>query len=302
MPGHTLQEPGEVIQKKKALVICGPTACGKSDLSDFAGELLSESLARHSPVIVVDSMQVYKELPTITNQYRKRPAELTGTVSVSEEWTMALHRRACDEITGNIQSPFVLDAGTGMYLNAILLDIPIAPRVSEGLRKKAEALSSGDSNPRRSSRELELKLSGAERRGSIWDGSLRYDVEIIYLRPTREVLDPSIASRSSRIVRDGVQEAAALAESFPSGIPNLSVRESIGVKELILHNKGLISLKEAEQRILARTRRLARRQIRWFDKLSKTLLDRANVRVLEDLSDTESYAKDCVDRYQEYYA
>ncbi|MGB3635871.1 MAG: hypothetical protein WA982_17675 [Rubrobacteraceae bacterium] len=284
------------------MVIYGPTASGKSDLSDLAGDLLSEGFSTYSQVMVVDSMQVYKEIPIITNQHRSRPAELTGIVSVSQEWTMAHHRAACDELAIKAKSPFVLDVGTGMYLNSILLDIPISPRVPERLRKQAESQSSDESNPRRASRELELELAGAEQRGSIWEGSLRYDVEMMYLRPERSALDTSIAARSSKITRNGLQEALALTEMLPEGIPNRSVKESIGVKELVLHTEGMLSLEEAERQIHIRTRRLARRQLRWFDKLTKTLTGRTNTTVSEEPISLQKPIEDYVNKCQEFYA
>ena len=244
-------------------------------------------------MILIDSMQVYKEIPIITNQRRSRPAELTGIVSVTDKWTMALHRRACDEITNGVEVPFVLDAGTGMYLNAILFDIPISSRVSPETRRRAETMSSNEQNPRRAARETELALSGNKRTQTIWDGSLRYDFELLYIRPGKDKLDGAISSRSSRIAQQGLAEVIELLERFPIQEVNHSVRDSIGVKELVSRVKGEKSQEEATERIAARTRQLARRQMRWFDKLAKTLRDRAKVLVTED----PASAKDAVETY-----
>jgi tRNA dimethylallyltransferase len=240
------------------------------------------SVASRSPegsrvtTILVDSMQVYREIPIITNQARSRPAELAGVVSVEEEWTVARHKESTDEIIGSIAPdiPFVLDAGTGMYLNAIVLDIPLAPKAPSRVRVEAERLASGAENPRRETRRLELGLLGAQDRGSIWDGPLRYDVTFVYVRPSRHSLDRNIGVRSSKMVRDGLEEARSLAES--AGVPNASVREAIGVKEMLLHVSGRLSADEAEETIAARTRRLARRQLRWFDKLARRVPDAAS--------------------------
>ena len=216
-------------------------------------------------------MQVYREIPRITNQARERPAELAGVVSVAEEWTVARHKKSADAIIGSLPEdlPFVLDAGTGMYLNTIVLDVPLAPKVPREIRAEAERLAAATQNPRREARRLELELSGTSDRGSIWDGSPRYDLAFAYLRPPRQDLDRNILARSSKIVRDCAEEAKHLAES--SIVPNPSVRGAIGVKEMLLHNSGDLSAEQAEEEISARTRRLARRQIRWFDKLSRTL-------------------------------
>src|SRR5215213_595619 len=156
---------------KSALVVCGPTASGKSELSDALGERLSEARGDHVPTLVVDSMQVYRELPIITNQARGRPAELVGVVSVTEEWSVAAHRARAEEIVAPEPS-FVLDAGTGMYLNAVLLDFPLAPKVPGELRRRAKEASTNAPNPRRASRARELELAGADDMGSVWEGIL----------------------------------------------------------------------------------------------------------------------------------
>jgi tRNA dimethylallyltransferase len=256
--------------------VCGPTAAGKSDLVDALAETLSGELDSWVTTIVVDSMQVYREIPRITNQARGRPAELAGVVSVAEEWTVARHKMSAEAMIGSLPEdlPFVLDAGTGMYLNALVLDLPLAPKVPREVRVEAEKLAATARNPRREARRLELELSGASGRGSIWDGRPRYDLCFVYLRPARRELDRNILTRSSNIVCDGLEEANLLIES--DLFPNPSVRGAIGVKEMLLHASGDLSAEQAREAIATRTRRLARRQIRWFDKLCRTLKTHAN--------------------------
>ncbi len=276
-------------------MVCGPTASGKSELADALAERQTGLGGRlgggYTPTIVVDSMQVYRELPVLTNQARRRPAELVGVVSVTEQWTVARHREGAEKVVENLSGErFVLDAGTGMYLNAILLDIPLAPKVSPGLRRRAQkevseaefdSKADVESSPRRATRAKELELAGERDRGSIWHGRLRYDTTILYLRPDRSALDTAIAKRSAKITREGLQEAGLIRGMLAAGVPiNPSVTDSVGVRELTQHLSGNLSLREAEDRINARTRQLARRQMRWFDKLARTLEGRAKIRVV----------------------
>jgi tRNA dimethylallyltransferase len=264
-----------------ALVVCGPTAGGKSELSDTFAERLSEAEGRQVPTLAVDSMQVYRELPVITNQPRRRPAGLVGIVSVTEEWTVARHKALAEEIIAP-EATFVLDAGTGMYLNAILLDIPLAPKVSTELRRQAQAAAEGESNPRRAARAKELELAGAAGRGSIWEGELRYDTTVVYLRPQRHALDAAIDERSRRITLNGLEEAERLKEMAAAGTRiSPQVMGSVGVRELYTYLSGTISLQQAQELIATRTRRLARRQMRWFDKLARTLEGRACITIVQ---------------------
>jgi tRNA dimethylallyltransferase len=276
------QIPNSELHIPSSLVVCGPTASGKSELADAWAEKLTERRGRHVPAVVVDSMQVYRELPIITNQARRRAAGLVGVVSVSEEWSVAAHKASVGELVAT-EDVFVLDAGTGMYLNAVLLDFPLAPRVAPELRRRAGEASASAPNPRRAVRERELELAGAAARGSVWEGNLNYETTIIYLRPSRNAIDEAISGRSRRIARDGLGEAEILRAMLSRGEKiNPSVVDSVGVRELLLYLSGEITLDQAEDLIATRTRRLARRQIRWFDKLTRTLEGRASITVLED--------------------
>ena len=267
---------------KSALVVCGPTAGGKSELSDALAEELTQRRGRRVPTLVVDSMQVYREIPVITNQARGRAAEMVGVVSVTEEWSVASHRARAEGIIAP-EAVFVLDAGTGMYLNALLLDFPLAPRVSSGLRRRAEEEAANLPNPRHAARERELELAGADARGSVWEGNLKYETAILYLRPHRTDIDAAIADRSKRIVREGLGEAETLRDMIARGESiSPSVMRSVGVRELSQHLSGELALDQAEDLIATRTRRFARRQMRWFDKLARTLKGRASVSVLQD--------------------
>ena len=226
-------------------------------------------------------MQVYRELPVITNQARRRPAELVGIVSVTEDWTVARHKAITEEIIAS-ETRFVLDAGTGMYLNAILLDIPLAPKVSTELRRRAEEMAEGEPNPRRAARAKELELAGAGGRGSIWEGDLRYDTAIVYLRPERHALDAAIDERSRKITLNGLEEAGNLRDmAAAGGRISAQVMDSVGVRELYGHLSGMLSVQQAQDLISTRTRRLARRQMRWFDKLARTLEGRARITIVE---------------------
>jgi tRNA dimethylallyltransferase len=264
--------------------VCGPTASGKSALADELADSLTQEHDSFVPTLVIDSMQVYREIPEITNQRRRRLAELVGFVSVTEEWTVARHKECAEEKISKTHTPFVLDAGTGMYLNAIILDLPLAPQVDATTRHLAQSLTSGATNPRRAARQKELELAGAPPRRSIWDGETRYDTALIYLRPDKHSLDAAIYRRSERIVKKGLEEAQNLTQ-FRNADISATVLDSIGVRELLEFLSGTGTAEEAIYRIATRTRQLARRQRRWFDKLARTVAGRVPTTVVTDADD-----------------
>lgn len=268
------------------IAVCGPTASGKSDLADEIAELLSNRDGAWTPTIAVDSMQVYKEIPVISNQKRRRAAELIAVASVTEEWNVARHLEAADAVMGVASSPqCVLDAGTGMYLNTILTDLNLAPRVSEALRlRAADTVAIGESagNRRREVRKLELSLAGAEERASVWGGAPRFETVLIFLRPPTDTLSIAIDKRTKRIVTLGVEEVSNLrAMELQGQRVTPQVRNAIGIREMNERIDGALTEREASERIATRTRDLAKRQIRWFDKLAHTLKPKPNVHVLE---------------------
>ena len=247
-------------------------------------------------------MQVYRELPVVTNQSRDREAELTGVASVFEDWTVARHRQAAERVIRRAQGPFALDAGTGMYLNSIILDVDLAPKVSDEVRAEAVRRTGAEDNPRREARRIELELAGMDKRGSIWDGELIYQTAMLYIRPEREELDRNIAERSRKIARDGAEEVSEVLRRSREleMAPNDSVEQSIGFREMAAYVRGEATLQWAEQKINSRTRRLARRQMRWFDKLRESVPEEARVEVCESPRSEKaaSYMRGIIEAWQ----
>ncbi len=268
------------------IAICGPTASGKSDLSDDIADFLSQRTGARVPNIVVDSMQVYKEIPIISNQPRRRSAELVGVASVAEEWNVAKHREASDSIIEDCDSDMcVLDAGTGMYLNAILTDMHLAPKVEARHRQVAEdivTVTSAVENPRRDIREMELELSGASPRRSVWDADLRFVTDLIYIRPAKEKLARSIERRTRNITERAEPEIQCLRDMMSEGISiSPQVKGAIGIREMDGYLEDAITLDQAASGITSRTRALAKRQLTWFDKLAKTLGSKPDSKIIE---------------------
>lgn len=213
---------------------------------------------------------------------------MVGVTSVTEDWTVAHHREMARRILSQTHIPFVLDAGTGMYLNALLLDIALAPKVDAKTRKMAAVLSQDSPNPRRTSRNIELDMAGVEKRGSIWDGDLIYDTTLLYLRPDRDMLDRNIENRSIHIIQNAVPEAQFIHEMVKSGQAiRPQIIGAIGIREMLALISGTLTTHEAQSRIAARTRQLARRQMRWFDKLARKISGRAAIKVIADASETQ---------------
>jgi tRNA dimethylallyltransferase len=129
--------------KPKLIVICGPTATGKSDL---AVEL---ALKFDGEVVSADSRQVYRGLDIgsgkiTTDEMRGVPHHLLDVADPSEAFSVALYKKQADaaitDIVARGKVP-ILCGGTGLYVSAVV-DNRVFPQVppNEPLRAELEAL------------------------------------------------------------------------------------------------------------------------------------------------------------------
>jgi tRNA dimethylallyltransferase len=247
---------------------------------------------RDVELVSIDSMQVYRGMDIGTA--KPTPAERAGVphhlidlVDPWEEFTVAEFQRAFRAVLAAIEDRghrALLVGGTGLYLRAVIdgLEIPgrfpavradLEAEPDTGLlhRRLAELdpVAAGrmqPSNRRRVLRALEVTLGSGRPFSSYGPGLDRYPPSsflLIGLRMPREELDVRIADRYRRQLELGfVDEVRALAAD-PRGLSR-TARQALGYKELLEHLEGRCSLEEALQAAIARTRRFARRQERWF--------------------------------------
>jgi tRNA dimethylallyltransferase len=203
----------------------------------------------------------------------------------SEDFTVVRYRNAATTALGEIESrrgTAVLVAGTGLYLRAVIdgLEPPGSwPDVraeleadpdTTALHRRLDALdpiAAGRMEPtnrRRIVRALEVCIgSGAPFSGSgagldVYEPSPIAQIGLRWPRPT---LHERIALRfHSMLAASLVDEVARLATRPMSR----TARQALGYKELLEHLEGAVSLDEATDRSIARTRRFATRQERWF--------------------------------------
>src|SRR3990172_7447839 len=107
--------------KKKLLVICGPTATGKTALAVKIAKILDGEL------VSADSRQVYREMDIGTGKDRETigdvPIWMYDVVSPDEEFSvsqyMKLARSAIADIHARAKLPIIV-GGTGFYINALI--------------------------------------------------------------------------------------------------------------------------------------------------------------------------------------
>ena len=257
------------------IVITGPTAVGKTDLSLFlAHELDGE-------IINADSTQIYKGLDIATNKVKDTEGikhYLFNEKDLREDYSVFDYqkdaRRIIDDILSRGKTP-ILVGGTGLYINAVLYDYKFS--------EKANDEYDGVSNDELYKMLLEVdpntnihlnnrvrvisalnyyKANGTPYSEKEKDFDLLYDTLFIGLTTDREILYYKINKRVDKMAAEGLVEEAR--EVYDLGIRSKAVMTPIGPKELFDYFDGKISLEEAIDLIKSKSRKYAKRQYTWF--------------------------------------
>lgn len=275
----------------KILVICGPTASGKSDLA----LRLAHSL--DAEIINADSMQIYRGFDIGTAkpspaQQKEIRHHLIDVADPDQLFSAADFSRAADSAVQDIISRgkrVIVAGGTGLYIRALvkgLVDSPSgAGEIRQVLQNEAERvgnevmlerlrsidpeLAAGlhSNNLVRIIRALEvyqltgIPLSHYQKEHAF--ATSRYDALQIGISVERKLLYTRIDERVERMLDDGLQGEvnALLAAGFGR---DLKTMRSIGYKETAAHLREELSADEAARLIKRDTRRYAKRQLTWF--------------------------------------
>jgi tRNA dimethylallyltransferase len=276
---------------RRALLIAGPTASGKSAVALALAQKLGGT------IVNADSMQVYRDLRVLTarpspEEERQAPHELFGRIDGAVNFSAG---RWLDEAKALVArvfaegNPLIFVGGTGLYFRALTLgfsDIPHVPdAVRAEVRAEAEPFESAQLHERLAARDAvtaaRLRPSDRQRilralevlaatgrplaslQGSRGAPPLaREQWAGIFLAPERDVLAAAIDRRFDAMLRAGaLEEVAALAARKLD--PALPVMRAHGAPHLIAHLRGELSLAEAASRSTLDTRRYSKRQFTW---------------------------------------
>lgn len=273
------------------IIICGPTATGKSDLAlEVANEFNGE-------IVNADSMQLYRGMDIgtakLTVDERKNiPHHLLDILSVSEDASVAqyqsLARTTIDEIRGRGKAAVIV-GGTGLYIKSIIdeMNFPETdPAIRRELEEEAESLGAAGlyarlkdvdpeaalaiepANTRRIIRALEvIAVTGEPYSANLpSDTSLRYPEAFHFgLAMERSNLAPRIESRVHRMWQQGL--VAEVEQLISEGLLlGNTAQRAIGYAQVISMLAGSISEAQAIEETIVATRQYVRRQETWFKR------------------------------------
>lgn len=273
-----------------AILIAGPTASGKSALAMALAQRLG------GEIVNADSMQVYAPMRVLTARPDARdegavPHHLYGMLAPDARcsagrWA-AMAAKTIEEVETRGHVPIVV-GGTGLYFKALSQGLSPIPQVPDAVRVAARAdvaeagahahglLAALDpelaqtirpSDPQRIARGIEVARATG-RPLSAWQKEppeplIEGRIARIVLAPERAWLHERCDRRFDLMVAHGALEEAA----FMAGLaldPMLPAMKALGLRPLMAHLAGEISLEAAVAAGKAETRRYAKRQETWF--------------------------------------
>lgn len=278
--------------KKPLVILAGPTAVGKTDLS------ISLAKAINGEIISCDSMQVYKYMDI--GSAKIKPEEMSGikhylvdALLPEEEFNVAkfqeMAKEAMEEIYAKGKIPIAV-GGTGFYIQALLYDTDFtAEDSSDVIRKELEdlALNIGPQKLHDQLRELDpdaadaihpnnvkrviraieyFKLHGKPiSTHNVTERQKESPYQFCYfvLNDAREHLYTNIDKRVDIMLDEGLLEEVTRLKNMGYN-RNLVSMQGLGYKELLEFLDGDISLEEAIYKIKRDTRHFAKRQLTWF--------------------------------------
>ena len=277
---------------KKTVVICGPTASGKTALS------IALAKAFDGEVVSADSMQIYRRMDIGTAKPTKQemdgvPHHMLDVAEPGEAYSVSRYveeATACvEDILARGKLPIIC-GGTGLYIDGLIRGTDYQPAGTDnGIREQLEGeweaqgaeemmarLAAVDpdsaarlhlSDKRRILRALEVYLATGEtitvHNARTKEIPPRYEAIMIGLNTEpRQILYDRIDRRVGVMLEQGLlQEVKCLLED---GLLEGTAAQAIGYKELLAYFRGEMTLETAADLIRQKSRNYAKRQLTWF--------------------------------------
>jgi len=275
----------------RAILIAGPTACGKSAAALALGEKLG------GVIINADSMQVYSDLRILSarpsNEDEARvPHALYGFVPAANAYSVG---QWLEDVKGAIADAGrqgrmpIITGGTGLYFKALLEGLSPVPDIPDDVRKhwRDMAREKGAEHLHGLLRERDPQMAARLRPSDpqrviraleVFDATghslARWHAEPgkplvgedqaarVFVEPPREALYERIDNRFDAMLEEGALEEVKLL-GVQKLDPELPAMRALGVKPLMAMLKGDIEREEAIARAKTETRRYAKRQLTW---------------------------------------
>ena len=274
---------------KRVIVVVGPTASGKTDLSI--------ALARHynAPILSTDSRQVYKGLPIGTaypsvEQLQAVEHHFIAELELNQDFNCGEYEKQALERLETLfekHDTVVAVGGSGLYVKALCEGMDSLPEADEALREQlqrrlaeqgvealAEQLKILDPeyyevvdrcNPARVMRALEVCLVSGCKYSVLRKGTVKprnFQIVKVGVNMERERLYERINLRVDKMLEAGLEAEARAVLPYR----HFNSLKTVGYSEMFDYFDGKIDFEQAVELIKRNSRRYAKRQLTWFGR------------------------------------
>lgn len=281
-----------ISSEKKLIVLTGPTAVGKTELSIKLAKRIN------GEIISADSIQVYKHLDIGSAKITEEEMDgvrhhLIDVLDPREGFNIATFKAMADEAITDIYSRGklpIIAGGTGFYIQSVLYDVNFVENEDDGYRATLEDMlkdkgteylhnmlaeidpESADAihmnNTKRVIRALEYYHQTGKpiSKHNLEESSKSspYNFAYFVLNCNRQKLYDRIDKRVDIMLENGLLEEVRYLKDELKLHKDLVSMQGLGYKEILSYLDGEISLEEAIYILKRDTRHFAKRQLTWF--------------------------------------
>jgi len=268
-------------QNKRLIVIAGPTAVGKTELTIRLAQYFE------TEIISCDSRQLYKELKIgvarpSDKELKAAKHHFIASHSIHEEYNAGKYARDVNELLQKLftqHDVVIMTGGTGLYIKAATEGLDLLPTKNEKLREQlnyileTEGLAALQSvaksidlvdteldfdNPVRLMRAIEIKQGESNPTEAVQVPE--YETTYLYLDRDRDELYSRINKRVDTMLAMGLEDEARTVHDYK----DLNALHTVGYKEMFSYFDGEWTYEHTVEKIKQHTRNYAKRQLTWF--------------------------------------
>ena len=268
-------------QNKKLIVIAGPTAVGKTELTIRLAQYFE------TEIISCDSRQLYTELKIgvarpSDKELKAAKHHFIASHSIHDEYNAGKYAREVNELLKKLftqHDVVIMTGGTGLYIKAATEGLDLLPTKNEKLREQlnyileteglaalksvAKSMDLVDTeldfdNPFRLMRAIEIKEGESNPTEAVQVP--KYETTYLYLDRDRDELYSRINKRVDTMLAMGLEDEARTVHDYK----DLNALHTVGYKEMFSYFDGEWTYEHTVEKIKQHTRNYAKRQLTWF--------------------------------------
>ena len=274
---------------KKIIIVGGPTASGKSKFALNLASLVN------GEIINADSMQIYKYFSILTSQPKKNdykviPHHLYGYVETNIKYNAVKWlddtNTKIGKLLKNNKTPIVV-GGSGLYLEFLCKGVNNMPKISIKTKKKVSLLLKSMSDTDlldlilKVDKNYSLKLNIADKfriskllevyfetkKNITYYHSKNikkkdYNFFKIFISPDKNIVKLNIKNRVTEMLQEGLVKEF---KKHRNKVVNCNIENAIGFQEVNSYLENNITLEEATNLMVKKTKNFAKRQYTWFE-------------------------------------